>query len=130
MVKRLTNKHTRERFCKISEETKLHFPVDVEAYQMHKKLEELENIEGEMGIGLNILFEVLSCHKIVHKSEDGEYYEYDKLLLDYENGVILCNYKEDGDIDDLTDYVKIPLNEYGKTWALGKKRINKWVVVW
>lgn len=123
MVKRLTNKHTHEKFCKMNEETKLHFPVDVEAYQMHKKLEELENLEGEMDMPLDVLFKVLSFGKIVHK-EDGEYYEYDKILLDYENGVILCNYKEDGDIDDLTDYIAFPLNEYGKTWGMTKRGIK------
>lgn len=83
----------------------------------NQKLAELEDLEGELGIGFRLLSNIL---------KEGIYYEYNKdqymyirgglLILDIKNKCFYCNYTED---DRLVFYFK----DYRGSWALTKDEL-------
>lgn len=86
------------------------------------KLEQLENIEEELGIELTTLFKAV-MNGFWYKNKYGYHqvdeYEY---VIDLESSRLIKLYEEDGRTFCFEDY--------GKDWALTKQELEQWIVKW
>ena len=94
----------------------------INTYNVYQKLGQLEDLEEELGIDLITLFKVL---------KDGVYYIYnaDKKYIEFTNNVSLKHDKDEWFIHvgwfDMGCPIKLYLKDYGKTWALTRKELEK-----
>lgn len=80
------------------------------------KLEQLEDLEEELGIDLITLFKALKQMFVFHK----ENVKIELLGLHIKSNE-LCLY---GFVEDTTQAVYLSLKDYGKTWALTKEELE------
>lgn len=102
-------------------------PLYVKEEQALRKLEELENIEEELGVDLVTLFKALK-DGIVYKTgygwETGDYHwnyvdaKYISLGMSYYEPFLLIKLEQEPQCDTLRP------EDYGKTWALTKEELE------
>ena len=90
------------------------------------KLGQLEDIEEDLGIDLTILSKLSKATKIYTKDlnypENGVF-DWDLFMVDIRNKMIMYNETEDYLNNDLNEWLKRPLKDYGKTWALTEEEL-------
>ena len=98
------------------------------------KLQDLEDLEEDIGMSLLELFRILKHGRIIHKYKlfcDSKKFILESCIINglfYESGICgLEVYKEDdiGYIDEeYNDYEYIYIKDYGKTWAIKKEELE------
>ena len=96
------------------------------------KLQDLEDLEEEIGMSLLTLFKILKHGRIIHKYKPfcaGKQIILESCIINglfYESGQYgLEVYNEEDDIDEeYNDFKYVYIKDYGKTWAIKKEELK------